>query len=358
MPQNMTTKSIFDIESVERELVTSQLKKRVHGSVLRNLYQLEEPKRPIAEEVTNWVANLKTSFQDKFLTLLQREDSRIDGASKLLFQTLNHQKIEAVILRSKKDYKNTVCISTQVGCTEKCQFCATAQLPFERNLNRDEILAQVLMMREILKAEGRPLTHVVFMGMGEPLRNYRAVSQSLTALTSPRHFKLSPRAITVSTLGIPRSMLSLAKDHPQVHLALSLHAPNDAIRRSIMPINDRYPIADLMETLIEIEKIHHYTVMVSYLMLKGRNDQREHAQELVRLMEGRRIIFNLIPYNSIDNDMDLEISNNVDFQCFKNTLIDAGFPVTVRHSFGPDIDAACGQLARKEHNPTPEKSFS
>jgi 23S rRNA (adenine2503-C2)-methyltransferase len=354
----MVTKSIFDLESIERELVTSQVKKRVHSSILRNLFQLETPKQPLAQEVDHWISNIRASHQDHFLTLVQRDDSKIDGSSKLLFKTLNDQKIEAVILRSKKDYKNTVCISTQVGCTEKCQFCATAKLPFERNLTKDEILTQVLLMRQILKSEGRPLTHVVFMGMGEPLRNYRAVSQSLTALTSPRHFKLSPRAITVSTLGIPRSMLALAKDHPQVHLALSLHAPNDRIRRSIMPINDRYPIGDLMETLVEIEQIHHYTVMISYLILKGRNDQVEHAQELVRLMAGRRIIFNLIPYNSIDNDLGLEISNNDDFQGFKNTLIKAGFPVTVRHSFGPDIDAACGQLARKENHSTPKNAFS
>jgi 23S rRNA (adenine2503-C2)-methyltransferase len=349
----MPSKTIYDVELLERELTRSQVKKRVHASILRHIFQLEAPKATLTEEVHQWSEHLKKEFKNDFLTLEHRSDSKVDGASKLLLKTHDGHSIEAVILRSKKESKNSVCISTQVGCTEQCRFCATAELPFKRNLTKDEICAQVLLMRRILKEEGKPLTHVVFMGMGEPLRNYDAVSKSLSILVSPRHFKLSPQSVTVSTLGIPKAMLAMATEHPQVHLALSLHAPNDELRRRIMPINDRHPVSELIETLIEIEQKHHYRVMISYLMLKGLNDQLEHAHELVQRLDGRRIIFNLIPYNPVENELHLDHSENDDFQAFKRVLIEAGFHVTIRRSFGPDIDAACGQLAAKTP-PSPE----
>jgi 23S rRNA (adenine2503-C2)-methyltransferase len=157
----------------------------------------------------------------------------------------------------------------------------------------------------------------------------------------------------VSTLGIPKAMIKLATEHPQVHLALSLHATTDALRSEIMPINDRHNISELVTTIQEIEKIHHYPVMVSYILFDGINSSPQQAKELAEIMENRRIIFNLIPFNHIPGEQKFKRTSEEQLQPFKNTLIQAGFQVTVRRSFGPDIDAACGQLAASTSTNSP-----
>ena len=349
----MTTSSIFDSQSIESELYSEQRRKRIIAATLRHLYCHDTPNAKLSEEVLGICEQLFASKDHGSLTLEDRQDSKVDLSSKLLFKTRDENLIESVILRSLRPDKNSVCISTQVGCTEKCHFCATGTMDFKRNLSRDEILEQVLQMRKILKDEGRKLTHVVFMGMGEPLRNYEAVSASLKELTSMKAFKLSPQTITVSTLGIPKNMLRLAQEHTQIHLALSLHAPNDALRSQIMPINDRHDIRELIDTLEQIEQCHDYPVMISYILFEGLNDHPKQAQVLAEKLKGRRIIFNLIPFNAVPSEFNFKGTSQANIQPFKHVLIQAGFQVTVRRSFGPDIDAACGQLVTRS---TPESS--
>lgn len=343
--------SFFDAAEIEKTLVQKNLRKRIISAVLRHLYQCETPSRAHEEEVFELKKELLAERQSQFLECVSTSNSEVDQSSKLLFKTRDGHLIESVILRSYRKEKNSVCISTQVGCTEKCNFCATGSLAFKRNLSLDEICEQVLQMRQILKAEGRQLTHIVYMGMGEPLRNAENVCRSLDLFTNMRYFKISPQAITVSTLGIPKGMLQLAHEHPQVHMALSLHAPEDGLRTEVMPINKKHNIAELLDTLKTIQSIHHYPFMISYILFKGLNDQLEHAQALRDLFDEawdkRRIIFNLIPFNEIPESR-FKRTSEEDMQPFKNVLIQAGYPVTVRRSFGPDIDAACGQLAAKQ----------
>ena len=345
----LTSSSIFDSQTIEQELISDQRRKRIIAATLRAIYAHEPPNAKLADEVEGIYEQIYASKDHSCLELEERQNSKVDDSSKLLFKTHDGHLIESVILRSLRPDKNSVCISTQVGCTEKCHFCATGTMDFKRNLERDEILEQVLHMRRVLKDEGRKLTHVVFMGMGEPLRNYEAVSASLFELTSMKAFRISPQDITVSTLGIPNAMLQLAHDHPQVHLALSLHAPDNALRSKIMPINDRHDISELLYTLEQIEAIHHYPIMISYILFDGLNDHINQAKTLIEKLRGRRIIFNLIPFNTIPGELVFKKSSQEKFQPFKNILIQAGFPVTVRKSFGPDIDAACGQLVTRSN---------
>jgi 23S rRNA (adenine2503-C2)-methyltransferase len=345
---DMAKSSIYDLSEIDALMRKRDIKKKVQASVYRHLFQCESPHKEIEQEVYLLCEEFRLQRRHEFLQLEKRSDSKIDQASKLLFKTRDGYLIESVILRSLRMEKNSICVSSQVGCTEKCHFCATGSLPFKRNLTKDEILDQVIIMRRILHSEGRRLTHVVFMGMGEPLRNPEAVSQSLGALTSMRHFKLSPKAITVSTLGIPAEMVNLAKNHPLVNLALSLHAPNDQLRSEIMPINFRHPISELIQTMAEIEKIRRSHIMVSYILFEGINDSNEQAQHLAELFAERRIIFNLIPFNVISDREHYRRTDEVQMNVFKRILMSYGFQVTVRRSFGPDIDAACGQLAARQ----------
>ena len=347
-----TQPSIYDIDAIDKLMERRVVPKKVQASTRRRLFQCEEPKIELRDQVYALCEELQNKRQHQFLNLVSVSNSQVDQSSKILFKTYDGHLIESVILRSLRMEKNSLCISSQVGCTEKCHFCATGSLPFKRNLSKDEILDQVLIMRRILHSEGRTLTHVVFMGMGEPLRNFEAVSASLSALISVRHFRISPRAVTVSTLGIPSEMLELVRRHPQVNLALSLHAPTDELRSKIMPINLKYSIRDLLECLEEMEPMHNRFVMISYILFLGLNDSAEQAQLLAKLFLGRRIIFNLIPFNCISDNLDFKRCDELQMNVFKRILITAGFQVTVRRSFGPDIDAACGQLvARQEVMP-------
>jgi 23S rRNA (adenine2503-C2)-methyltransferase len=347
-PLEPATPSIYDCEQIDEILKRRDVLKKIQAACLRYLYQCTPPQPLVTKEVFRLCEEFTNTRQHRFLDIESISNSKVDQSTKILFKTFDGHLIESVILRSLRLEKNSLCVSSQVGCTEKCHFCATGSLPFKRNLSKDEILDQVMIMRRILHAEGRQLTHVVFMGMGEPLRNLEAVSASLSALVSMRHFQISPRAITVSTLGIPTAMETLVRRHPLVNLALSLHAPNDELRTKIMPINAKHSIADLLLCLEKCEPLHNRNVMVSYILFQGLNDHSEQAQQLADLFKQRRIIFNLIPFNSISQNDEFRRCDEVQMNVFKRVLMANGFQVTVRRSFGPDIDAACGQLAARQ----------
>jgi 23S rRNA (adenine2503-C2)-methyltransferase len=308
-----------------------------HQTVKEALEQLSEPQRA--------VFGSEVAFRS--LSLQSRRDSQQDGASKLLFRTASGRLIESVILRIASG-RNSLCVSSQVGCAIRCRFCSTGQMGLALNLTRDEILDQVIQANRVLRAEGRSVRNVVFMGMGEPLLNESQVYQALDALLSPQCFDLSPSRVLVSTVGIPGAMIRCATRFPCLGMALSLHSARQARRESLIPLARRYSLGSLREAIQQVTSIQHQPLMVEYLLLEGLNDTDEDLSQLIAYLRGLRVHVNLIPFNSIPEDVSLIATAVTRRRWFATALISAGFTVTVRHSLGADIAAACGQLARLE----------
>jgi 23S rRNA (adenine2503-C2)-methyltransferase len=281
------------------------------------------------------------------LTLQSRHNSQLDGASKLLFRTTGGQLLESVILRIASG-RTSLCVSSQVGCAVRCRFCATGQVVMALNLSRDEILDQVIQANGQLRAEGRSIRNVVFMGMGEPLLNETEVYQALDVLLSPQCFNLSPARVLVSTVGIPDAMVRCAERYPRLGMALSLHSARQEQRESLIPLARRYPVAVLRQAMEQVTSIQRHPLMVEYLLLDGLNDTDPDLHELIAYLRGLRVHINLIPYNSIREGHGLIGSTAERRRFFATALTAAGFTVTVRYSLGTDIAAACGQLVRQE----------
>lgn len=338
--------SLFDPAALEKYLTRNGLGgkdlRRTNRLLFREFQPLENLGWP--EEV---VRELPNQFDTSYLSLITRIDSKIDGATKLLFETHDGKKIETVILRIATG-RTSICVSSQVGCTEKCRFCATGELGFFRNLTREEILDQVMQAGRILATENRKLRNIVFMGMGEPLRNYRNLEAAMELLTTQNVFDFNPKRITVSSLGIPELIIKFAKRFPEVSLALSLNGSNDADRSSVMPINERYPMEQLRSMLEELEEIRGTGLMIEYIMFKDLNDSLAAADEVAEFLKNLDTHINLIPYNP-DYSLNKSYlpSSDSTIEAFKQRLQEAGYTVTRRFSLGQDIAAACGQLANK-----------
>ena len=275
-----------------------------------------------------------------------------DGTRKWLLRADGSQAFEMVFIPETD--RGTLCISSQVGCALDCAFCSTAQQGFNRNLSTAEIVGQVwLANRELgLDAEGhRRVTNVVLMGMGEPLANFRAVVPAIRILLDDLGFDISRRRVTLSTSGLVPQIYKLAEE-VNCALAVSLHAPNDALRDELVPINRRHPIAELLEACWHyIDEQNGRSVTFEYVMLDGVNDQPEHARELVRLLKGRPAKLNLIPFNPFPGTSFRRSPMPV-ITRFRDELIQRGVLATIRRTRGDDIDAACGQLAGKVNDRT------
>ena len=268
-----------------------------------------------------------------------------DGTRKWALQFEGGQAIEMVFI--PEPGRGTLCISSQVGCQMDCQFCSTGAQGFNRNLTTAEIAGQVwLANRELgYSPDGdRVITNVVFMGMGEPLANYRSVVPAAEIMMDDLGLDLSRRRVTVSTSGLVPQMYRIA-DETNVALAVSLHAPNDELRSEIVPINRRHPIKELLEACWHyVEKQNARSVTFEYVMLDGYNDKPEHARELAGLLRGRPAKVNLIPFNPYPGTR-FRRSSEEAIDRFRDLLIKGGVITTVRRTRGDDIDAACGQLA-------------
>jgi len=269
-----------------------------------------------------------------------------DKSHKVLFELQDGEKIEAVLMRFK-DGRKTVCVSSQVGCTLGCKFCATGKLGFKRNLTYEEITDQVLYFQLRLIAAGERVDHVVYMGMGEPFLNYENVMKSIHILNDKMTFNIGMRHITVSTSGIIPGIQKFTKDGGQVNLAVSLHAHSQEVRASIMPIAKRYPLDDLMKACERYIEKTHRRISYEYIMLSGINDSEKDAYELANLLRGQLCHVNLIPYNDT-NVKDIKGTPKRKIEHFQSILDTHRIPVTVRVSLGKDIAAACGQLAAKK----------
>jgi len=271
-----------------------------------------------------------------------------DGTIKYRIVLHDGFKIEAVLIPVEKDNRFTVCVSSQVGCSLSCAFCATGQMKRSRNLDAAEIFDQVKLVNEdCQRIYGQPLTNIVYMGMGEPLLNYKEVLLSIDRITSPDGMGMSPRRITVSTAGIAKAIRRLADDRVRFNLALSLHAADDAKRNQIMPINNQNNLDTIIDALKYFHNLCRGRISYEYITFQGFNDQLSDAQNLIKLCKHFPVGVNIIEYNPIEG-LSFTKSDSETIDEFAKRLTEAGVMTTVRRSRGKDIDAACGQLANRE----------
>lgn len=280
---------------------------------------------------------------DVFATKVVHHGVAPDGTDKLLLECRDGRKIECVLMA--EDDRRTVCVSTQVGCGMGCVFCASGLKGVERNLTKGEIVEQVLRLRNLLPA-GERLTNLVVMGMGESLANLDNLVEALDRVCSPEGLGLGQRRVTVSTVGLPEKMRKLAAMGRQYHLAVSLHAPTEALRNELVPVNEKVGLSAVMDAADAYFQSSGRQVTFEYVMLRGVNDRPEDATALAGLMESRKAHVNLIPYNPVAGlPFDRPAPESVDR--FVRVLRSRRVSVSVRKTKGREIDAACGQLRRR-----------
>lgn len=301
-------------------------------------------------EMTNLSKDLRAKLEEHFEILPIMEDAvqySQDGTIKSRYRLHDGHKIESVLIPVPKDRRFTVCVSSQVGCSLSCSFCATGQMKRERNLTAAEIMDQVRKVNMQSEAQfGHPLTNIVYMGMGEPLLAYKEVVKSIEKITSPDGLGMSPKRITVSTAGIAKAIRRLADDQSKVNLALSLHAATDEKRDPIMPINESNNLDVLMDAMKYFYEQTGNRISYEYIAFQDYNDSIDDAKALYQLCRSFPVKINIIEYNPIDG-ADFRASTIDRLDQFARYLTDKGVMVTVRRSRGKDIDAACGQLANK-----------
>jgi 23S rRNA (adenine2503-C2)-methyltransferase len=301
------------------------------------------------ESMTNLSLELRSRLAEDFSFPALRSDltqTSADGTIKCRFRTADDHFVEGVLIPTEDRW--TACVSSQIGCSLSCKFCATGYMERDRNLEFDEIFDEVsLLNQQALTQYGHKLTNIVFMGMGEPLLNYRQVLLAIGRITSPDGLGMSPRRITVSTAGVAKMIRQLGDDRVRFHLALSLHAANDRKRHEIMPINDSNQIKTLVEALNYFYRMTGNAVTLEYILFQGFNDSAQDAEELIQLY--RQIpadLVNLIEYNPIDQASFTRPDEQTVKQ-FMDQLTKNRVNARWRKSRGRDIDAACGQLANK-----------
>ncbi|HYU08952.1 MAG TPA: 23S rRNA (adenine(2503)-C(2))-methyltransferase RlmN [Gemmatimonadales bacterium] len=303
--------------------------------VLPRLWQ-----RPVARwaDATDLPAPLRAALDDAFpllrLTLRTHQVSR-DGTEKFLWALADGEAIESVLIPEGK--RRTLCISSQAGCALGCVFCATGRMGFRRNLSAGEIVAQVREL--VLRDPALKPTNIVFMGMGEPLLNWEAVDATLTILNQPEGFGIGARHITVSTVGILPTLAKFARRSEQFRLAVSLHAPAAALRRELMPIEKKYMLPELMAALQQFRR----RVTLEYVLIGGKNDSLDTADQLARLAQPLEALVNLLPLHP-GGAPDLTSSSRAQMLAFERRLKQHGVEAVLRRSRGLDISAACGQL--------------
>ena len=335
-PVNLLNLLPADAEHVLRDFALAHGEPAYRGTqVVQHLWR-----HPVGDfaHITTMPATFRQQLAEHFsmprLEVLARQRSR-DGTQKFLFRLPDGQGIEAVAI--PEENRTTLCISSQAGCALQCAFCATGRMGFQRNLDVWEIAAQVREMRLIESPVS--VTNVVFMGMGEPLMNWRAVDPVLTILNQPAGLGIGARHITVSTVGVLPGIAALARRPEQFRLALSVHAPDDALRRTLMPINLKYPLADLVAAASAFSR----RVTFEYVMLGGVNDAAEHAAQLASLARQCGAFVNLIPLHA-GGTQEFRATSPERIAHFAREVRRRGVEVAIRKSRGSDIAAACGQL--------------
>jgi 23S rRNA (adenine2503-C2)-methyltransferase len=354
MEKEFDTTDRIDIRGLERseieEKMTEWGEKKFRGS---QIYQwLWEKGARSFEEMTNLSKALRQRLESEYGVYTIEEDKRqrsMDGTIKYRYKLSDGHLIESVLIPVPADNRYTVCVSSQVGCSLTCTFCATGKMKRVRNLEPGEIYDQVVRVNEdCLQEYQHPLTNIVYMGMGEPLLAYKNVLRSIDRITSPDGLGMSPRRITISTAGIAKMIKKLADDAVRVNLALSLHAADDDKRNQIMPINAQNNLEALMGALDYYYARTRNRLSFEYIAFQNFNDSEEDALLLARLCQRQfPVRVNIIEYNPVEG-VKFSKSSEDSIDTFARTLRNRGVMVTVRRSRGKDIDAACGQLANKE----------
>lgn len=293
--------------------------------------------------MTDLSASLRKKLAESFALFSARvaaHQTARDGTEKLLLELADGETIECVLMREED--RRTICISTQVGCGMGCVFCASGLLGLSRNLSAGEIVEQILRLDRLLPPLER-ITNIVVMGMGEPLANLANLLKALSSLDEKGGLGLSPRRITISTVGLPEKMRELARQGKPFNLAVSLHAPNDRLRNDLVPVNERIGIEAILAAADDFFEQTGRRVTYEYVVLAGRNDDLEQARELVGLLSGRNAHLNLIPMNAV-SELPFHDPGAERLHAFVDALERGGVTTTVRKRKGVDIDAACGQL--------------
>jgi len=295
--------------------------------------------------MTNIPEDLKKEINKKFifftLKINNKKISKLDNTIKYLFQTNDNKLIESVSMIDGD--RHTICLSSQIGCSVDCSFCATGKMGIIRNLDTGEILEQLLKINNDRKI---PITNLVFMGMGEPFLNYNIVIKACKIINDPSAINISSKKITISTSGILPKINQYIKEQHKYKLAISLNASNNKTRDRLIPINKKWPIEKIIESIKKYKYSKYRAIMFEYILIKGVNDSQENALELAKLLKNINCKINIIPYNQIDSDY--KRSENIDEFIKKIKSININFKIFIRWSKGQDIDAACGQLATKK----------
>ncbi|MGN1330290.1 MAG: 23S rRNA (adenine(2503)-C(2))-methyltransferase RlmN [Clostridia bacterium] len=297
------------------------------------------------DEMTNISKNFREVLEENYslhnFKIIKKLESK-DGTKKYLFDVLDGNAIESVLMQYKYGY--SICVSSQVGCKMGCKFCASTGIPFSRSLEAGEIVEQILAVQ---REENVRISNIVFMGIGEPLDNYDNVIKAISIINNPKGLNIGTRHISISTSGLVPNIYRLAKENIQCTLSVSLHSSNNEKRSEMMPVNKMYPIEELMTACKEYIKITNKRISFEYALAKDNNDNLDDAKELVKLLKGMLCHVNLIPINKIENGKYTK-STNDNIIKFRDYLNDNGIVATIRRELGSDIDAACGQLRRAE----------
>lgn len=334
----------YDLEDLKQEFIELGEKAFRAEQIFKWLYV---DKVKSFDEMTNLSLELREKLKENYnicnFKILKKLESS-DGTKKYLFDILDGNAIESVLMQYH--YGKSICVSSQVGCKMGCKFCASTGIPFIRNLSSGEIVEQILAVEQDI---GEKISNVVFMGIGEPLDNYNNVIKAIRILNNQKGLNIGARHISVSTSGIVPRIYDLAKENIQCTLSVSLHASNDETRSSMMPINNRYNIEELMKACKDYIKITNKRISFEYALARDNNDNLDDAKMLVKLLKGMLCHVNLIPINKIENGKFTK-SSNENIIKFRDYLNDHGIVATIRRELGSDIDAACGQLRRKNLN--------
>ena len=331
----------YDLEQLKEEMKSIKEKPFRAEQIFQWLYR---EKVSSFDEMTNLSLELREMLKQNYtmneFKIIKKQEAS-DGTKKYLFDILDGNAIETVLMSYHHGY--TICVTTQVGCKMGCKFCASTGIPFIRNLTSAEIVEQLLAVE---KDAGVRISNIVFMGIGEPLDNYENVINAIRIINNPKGINIGARHISISTSGIVPKIYKLAEENIQCTLSISLHATNNKKRSEMMPINDVYPIEELMQACKDYIAKTNRRVSFEYALAKENNDNMEDAKALVKLLRGMNCHVNLIPINKIENGKYTK-SSIKNIMKFRDYLNDHGIVATIRRELGSDIEAACGQLRRK-----------
>ena len=331
----------YNLEELKKELQSMDEKAFRAEQIFKWLYQ--EKVRSF-DEMTNLSLDLRNKLKQNYTicnyNILKKQESK-DGTIKYLFDVLDGNAIETVLMSYHHGY--SICVSSQIGCKMGCKFCASTGINFIRSLTSGEIVEQIIAVEQ---DQNIRISNVVFMGIGEPLDNYDNVVNAIHIINNPKGLNIGARHISVSTSGLVPKIYQLADENIQCTLSISLHATNNEKRSGMMPVNNAYPIEELIQACKDYIAKTNRRISFEYALAKDSNDNLDDAKELVKLLKGMLCHVNLIPINKIENGQ-YSKSTNENIMRFRDYLNDHGIVATIRRELGSDIDAACGQLRRK-----------